>query len=295
MTAQFLESIIKRKYRFLSDTEKKVADHLLAIQDVLVTKTIANLADETGVSQATIFKLVKKLGFKGFQDFKINIAAHSSTSTDPTLVAYHDIVPTDNSYQVAVKVINSNILALQNLIPQLDQTKIDNTLNYIYESNFLHFFGIGGSSVVAYDAYQKFTRTNYRCDYVSDYHLQLMEATKFTAGDLAFVFTHSGESIETLKLAKAIARSGATLIVLTGNPYSEIANLADETLTVYSEESKYRTESLSSRILYLTLMDSLYINLLLHDEEKGNEAITKIRDTLADSKTNEIYRNKPYR
>lgn len=289
MSNHYLESTIKRNYRFFSDTEKKVADYLVKNPDDLVNKTIANLADETGVSQATIFKLVKKLGFKGFQDFKISIATNSSNDSDPALIAYNDVTPEDTSYEIAVKVINSNILALQNLPPQLDQEKLDHTLARIYQSKFLHFFGIGGSSVIAYDAYQKFTRTEYRCDYISDYHLQLMTATKFTKDDTAFVFSHSGQSLETLKLAKIIAKTDATLIFLTGNPYSEIVSLADETLTVYSEESKYRTESLTSRILYLTLMDTLYINLTLHDEKKGQKAIKKIRNALSESKTKGPY------
>lgn len=289
MSNHYLESTIKRNYRFFSDTEKKVADYLLKNPDDLVNKTIANLSDETSVSQATIFKLVKKLGFKGFQDFKINVASNSSNDSDPALIAYNDIKPEDSSYEIAVKVINSNILALQHLPAQLDQAKLDNSLERIYQSKFLHFFGIGGSSVIAYDAYQKFTRTNYRCDYISDYHLQLMAATKLTKEDTAFVFSHSGQSLETLKLAKIIAKTGATLIFLTGNPYSEIASLADETLTVYSEESKYRTESLTARILYLTLMDTLYINLMLHDERKGQEAIKKIRNALSESKTRKTY------
>lgn len=290
MPNNYLENRIRRSYRFLSETEKKAADYLLEIQNNLVTKTIANLADETGVSQATIFKLVKKLGFDGFQDFKINIAANSSsTISNPSLIAYNDITSSDTSYEIAMKVINSNLAAIQNLVPQINKKKLDHILEMVYESRTIHFFGIGGSSVVAFDSYQKFVRTNFRCNYIMDFHLQLMYTTKFTSDDVVFLFSHSGQSIETLNLAKAVAKSGAKLIVLTGNPHSEMAHLADEALTIYSEESKYRTESLASRILYLTMMDTIYVNLMLHDETKGKESMKRIRSVLTVSKTDSDY------
>lgn len=290
MPNNYLETTIKRNYRFFSETEKKVADYLLKTQEDLVTKTIANLADETGVSQATIFKFVKKLGFKGFQDFKISVAANSSVGVpDPSLIAYNDITPEDSSYEIAMKVVNSNILAMKNLIPQIDKEKLEKALQILKKTKTVHFFGTGGSSVVAYDSYQKFLRTKYRCEFIMDFHMQLMSVTKLTAEDTAFVFSHSGQSIETLKLAQAIKDTPAKLIVLTGNPHSELAHLADESITVYTEESKYRTESLSSRILYLTWMDTIYINLTLQEELHGQKSMEAIRKALSVSKTDSDY------
>lgn len=159
----------------------------------------------------------------------------------------------------------------------------------VYPSQMIHFFGSGGSSVLAYDSYQKFIRTKYRCDYIMDFHVQLINASKFTKDDVVFLFSHSGQSVETLKLAQAIADTEAKIIALTGNPQSSLAKLADVTITVYSEESKFRTESLASRILYLTIMDILYVNLMLHDETQSKKSMQKIRSILSVSKTDSNY------
>ncbi|GAA3020242.1 MurR/RpiR family transcriptional regulator [Tetragenococcus solitarius] len=290
MVETYLTKIIKQHYHTFSDTEKKVADYFLEIGNNAVAKTIANISDDIEVSQATIFKFVKKIGFNGFQDFKISIARNANSSViDPSIIAYTDIDENDSSYQIASKVINANIASINNFMQSITEEKLDNILSMIYNSETIHFFGIGGSSVIAFDSYQKFLRTKYSCDYIFDYHLQLMYTTKLTDKDLIFLFSHSGQSIETLNLAKEIAKTSAKLVVLTGNSTSELINLADETIIAYSEESKFRTESLSARILYLSLMDIFYVNVMYHDNVDSYKSMDNIRSALSVSKTDNDY------
>ncbi|WP_207942133.1 hypothetical protein DOK78_002936 [Enterococcus sp. DIV2402] len=286
----YLMNKISQEYRFYSDTEKKVADYFRQNSNELIKKTITHLSDEIGVSQTTIFKFVKKLGFDGFQDFKISLAVHSKSSdSDSVLTAYTDITPQDTSDEVATKVLNSNIKSMNYLINSMSKEKLDNVLTMIQKCNYIHFFGIGGSSVIAYDSYQKFLRTKYRCDFTFDYHLQLMNATKLKEDDVVFLFSHSGQSVETLNFAQEVSKSQAKLIVLTGNPYSDLVRLSDESFTIYSEESKFRTESLSSRILYLTVMDIIYVNLMYQDDKVAQTSMSKIRSILSTSKTESDY------
>lgn len=286
----YLKNRISHEYRFYSPTEQKVADYFIENADVLIKKTIVNLSDEIGVSQTTIFKFVKKLGFDGFQDFKISLAVNSnSEAPDPMLTAYTDITAEDNSLEIATKVINSNVNFMKYLNHSLSKEKLDTILSMILECNHVHFFGVGGSSVIAYDSYQKFLRTKYRTDFVADYHLQLMNASKFTKEDIVFIFSHSGQSVETLNFAQQVAKGDCKIIVLTGNPYSKLVQLADESITIYSEESKFRTESLSSRILYLTVMDIIYVNLMYHDDKVAQQSMNKIRAILSTSKTDSNY------
>lgn len=285
----FLIDKITREYRFYSDVEKKVADYFLENSTILMKQTIAKLSEEIGVSQTTIFKFVKKLGFDGFQDFKISLAMNQKSDASPVLTAYTDITNKDKSIEIANKLIDSNIKSMQYLARSISQEKIDNVTSLIENSEFIHFLGLGGSSVVAYDGYQKFLRTAYRTDFTFDYHLQLMSITKFTNKDIVFIFSHSGQSVETLNLAEKIAETEANLIVLTGNPNTELVKLADESITIYSEESKFRTESLSSRILYLTVMDIIYVNLMYKNEKNSLKSMNKIRSVLAISKNDNNY------
>ncbi|AXY24884.1 RpiR family phosphosugar-binding transcriptional regulator [Suicoccus acidiformans] len=280
---RYLKLLIRNNSHLFSKSEDILAKYFLELSDELVNKTIAKLSNETGVSQTTIFNFVKKLGFEGFQDFKITLAAHTSTDEIPdnSLAIYSDVSQGDTFEEMAHKVIQFNQLSLNILKDTLEIERITHIIELIKNKQNLYFLGQGGSSVVAYDAYHKFLRTKYSCNYIHDYHFQLITATKLTKKDIVFLFSHSGMTIETLNLAKQIAKTEAVVITLTGNPGSELMNYSDETIIVISDEAQFRAESLTSRILYLTVMDIIYTIVMYSDEEINMQSFDKIRGAIS--------------
>ena len=65
---------LKSEYKDFSNSEKKVADYILLNEEVVPFKTIYEIADRVNVSVPTISRLVKKIGYGSFKDFKIDLA-----------------------------------------------------------------------------------------------------------------------------------------------------------------------------------------------------------------------------
>ncbi|GCF95363.1 RpiR family transcriptional regulator [Enterococcus florum] len=290
MKNHYLDQRIRIKRPNLSDTEQKISDYIVHSEETLAHKTLEELSTEIGVSQSSVYQFVKKIGYSGFQDFKIDIARHSNFQPHYQTVDYmngvDDITAEDSSIDIAKKVLQANLQSLTSSTQFLTQELLDNALALIYPAKTLHFFGQGGSTIVAFDSFHKFIRTKYRCNYVFDYHIQLSFATKLTSEDCVFIFSHSGQTIESINLARQIKKTPAKIITLTGNSGSELASLSDESIIVVTEESLFRTESLSSRICYLSIMDILYTNVMHHDYDRNIESIKKIRDNIGTTKTN---------
>lgn len=116
--------------------------------------------------------------------------------------------------------------------------------------------------------------------------MQLSFVTKLTSEDCVFIFSHSGQTKESVNLARQIKKTSAKIIVLTGNSGSELVTLANQAIIVLTEETLFRTESLASRISYLTVMDILYTNVMHHNYDQNIESIKKIRDNISTTKTN---------
>ncbi|MCX2455148.1 MurR/RpiR family transcriptional regulator [Lacticaseibacillus nasuensis] len=285
MAFSYLESLIRRKVVNSTETDRKITAYLLTTDSRVVNLTITQLADRCGVSETSIYKYVKKLGFSGYQDFKIRVASnlHRQTPHD-NISAAVNITNQDAPITIAKKVIQSNIDLLSDFNDFLGADKLERTLALMYPAETFHFFGQGGSDVVAFDAYHKFLRTRYRCQYVADYHLQLTDATKVGTHDVAFLFSHSGATKETVRVAQVLKQAGCKLITLTGSPGSELAQLADISYILFTEEVAIGAEALTSRILYTTLTDILYLNLMYHDETANRQATDKIRAALRPSK-----------
>lgn len=252
----------------------------------IVNKTLSNLADDTGFSEATIFKFVKKIGYDGFPNFKISVASNFRTIEERKneLAVFSDVSKKDSSYTIAQKLVYSNKVALDNMVESLDETKINLALSLISDSRVLHFFGQGASSVIALDSYHKFLRTEFHCNYIFDYHMQLSYATKLGPNDCVFLFSHSGETIETIEVAKILCANHVKIIVLTGNHHTDLVKLSTVAFIVDSEESVFQSETLTSRILYMTIIDILYVAMMYHDEAKNKESLERIRKALAITK-----------
>lgn len=287
MAVNYLEKLLRNRLKGFSEAEKNIAEHFISLGNAVVNKTLSELSNDIGVSESTIFKFVKKIGFEGFQDFKISVASNSRTSEERSheIVVFADISSSDSAYVIAQKIVNSNKFLLENLLHSLNEDQLNQALKLIYPSKSVHFFGQGASSVIALDSYHKFLRTKLPCNYVADYHMQLSHVTKLGTDDCVFLFSHSGETIETIEIAKILRENQVKIITLTGNDNSELVKLSDVSFVVYSEESAFRSESLTARILYLTIIDIIYVAVMYHDEAKNKHSLESIRKALTITKT----------
>lgn len=283
MPYNYLETLIRPYQKSLNNTETTIAEHMIELGSEVVNKTLANLADETGLSEATIFKFVKKIGFSGFQNFKISVASNFRTFEERSnqMIVFSDISETDSPFVIAQKVVHTNVGLLENLIATLDEELLNKALDLLTSSETINFFGQGASSIVAYDSYHKFLRTKFHCQYAQDYHIQLTYATKLGPNDCAILFSHSGNTKETIEVAKILYENNVKIIVLTGDPTSELVKLSTAAFVVLSKESTFRSETLTSRLVYLTIIDIIYTSIMYADEQQNRKALLDIRKALS--------------
>lgn len=269
MFFNYIKKVIQPYMNSFNTTEKKIAEYFINNEQMLINKTISELSADIGVSDSTIFKFVKKIGFDGFQDFKISLASNYKMNNDDLedTKVFSDINKDDSMHEILKKVIMPKVFLLEYLLDTLDENLIEASIDLIHESKMIFFGGIGGSSVIAYDSYHKFLRTRYQCNYIADIDMQYTYAKKMNNNYLAFLFSHSGTTQETIDLAKSLKESGVKIISLTGNYGTTLEEISDITFVVSSDESTLKSETLTSRILYTTIMDILYIIIMYRDNE----------------------------
>lgn len=65
----------------LRRSERKVADYVLANPSKTINESLTTLADAIGVSQPTVIRFCRAIGYEGFKDFKINLAQSLASNT----------------------------------------------------------------------------------------------------------------------------------------------------------------------------------------------------------------------
>ena len=67
-------SVITGMYDKISQAEKKIADFILNHIDDAVNSNVSELANHSGVSDATVVRTCQKLGLAGYQELKLTLA-----------------------------------------------------------------------------------------------------------------------------------------------------------------------------------------------------------------------------
>ena len=99
--------------------------------------------------------------------------------------------------------------------------------------------------------------------------------------DLAIGISYSGvteEPVNSLKIAK---QYGATTLCITNNSRSIITHYADIVLCTASYETDYISESMVSRIAQLSIIDMLFLGVMLQDYEKYTGILSDMNSLLS--------------
>ncbi|KIY22721.1 MurR/RpiR family transcriptional regulator [Mesobacillus subterraneus] len=269
---------IKAIYPSLSVKEKVVADYILQNTVEIIHLSITEFAEYASVAEATIFRFCKRLGFRGYQAFKIALA---SELVEPIKNIHEEIMEQDDVGTLAEKVFAGHMEAMKETLNLLDAKVLERIVEILSQASRIDFFGSGGSSAIAMDAYHKFLRTGIHCNAHSDGHQQIISAALLGPGQAAIGISHSGSNkdvTEALKVAKA---NGAATIAITGHYKSPLSKQADHVLYTTSRETLFRSEALASRLVQLSLMDVLHVAVSVRRQEQTLENLQKIREAIS--------------
>lgn len=239
-----------------NQTEQKLVSYIINNMSAAAQDTIQSMAEKSSVSTASISRFVKKIGFNSYRDFSVNLASYQRSK--PPVDLFGEITDDDNTKEITRKVFSGAQNALTMTLDSLSVDKLDQALDWLISAKRVGFFGIGGSSIVAFNAYHKFLRTPIDVISHQDYDIQLMQAVKLTPQDTAVVISHSGRNDDTLFLAQKLKENNVPFIAITSFPDSPLAKMADIALFSLAEEVNYRSESMSSLIAQLTFVDTLF-------------------------------------
>ena len=261
----------------LPQAEKKAAEYVLAEPRNVIHYNITELARRSGVSQAAIVRLCRRIGMKGFQEFKLRLSQDVFRISDerflPDLELESDMEPA----LVVKGVIGGIHRSMDRLETLCDVHLLGRAAELIRKARLTCIFGIGASGLVAQDMYQKLVRIGIPCSAPLDTDLQITAACNLLKEDTALIISYSGESSAMLTVGEWARKKGASVITLTRETSNTLRSYADAALLVPSTEQILRPGAMTSRISQLAVIDMLYSLLL---SRNLNTAIHALEETL---------------
>lgn len=248
-----LINITNNKTR-LSDSNlaKEVLKNFNQIPDLSIEK----LSENCYVSQPTMTRFIKKLGYKNYAQFKRHVTSVSSINNSETVEDLYNINSEDIVGSHLSKVINS----LTETANQVDQSQFTKACKDINEANRLAIVGIDYSQVVAFDTQLRFARYDKLLETAvsSKEQLDLIESLK--EEDILIILSVSGVTKGLANVVKYL-EPGVRCILITSNPNPSILNCHSNTtiLNISTIADQKTSTSQTGRLNLLFAIDLLYI------------------------------------
>lgn len=252
----------------LSMAERAVLDYLIENKSVLKDFSVEKIAEAAYTSPASVVRMCKKLGYKGFKDFKIDFILANAKVEVPENKEYFDVVLTKDSH-CGQSAIENNIKVLEDTLKLYDEETVSKAAELIMGARKILIFGKGSSFLVCKDLEMKLRRINKFCIAQGESHDQLVDATFISQKDVIIFVSNSGKTKEIISAALLAKENKAKIISITKIGSSMLADLSDVVLYTSSLEGEFRSAAMTSRISQMCMIDALFARCAYVDIDRS--------------------------
>lgn len=222
--------------------------------------TLADVARESSVSDATVLRFCRAIGYQNWLEFKIDLTQSVPNLPEQIL---DKVVEGDSAGTIAKKVFHTSIQALNDTMAILDETGFKKALKLINQAKRILLIGVGTSVPMVNEMHNRFLRLGLNCCAQTDSYIQVVQSALLTSKDLVIAISQTGDSGDPLRTISLAKSNGCTVIVITGNTASKLTEYADVVLLSVSHET--RVETIASRIAQYALIHAIYVGLAMQN------------------------------
>ncbi len=271
---------ISHSYYELTAAEKKVADYVVKNHDRTQYLSIGELAEESGVAEATVSRFCRRLGYKGYNAFKLAIA--NAGAPRPPAAVDKAALENGDLVSLARALYEEETAAMLQTLSQLSPESIDRAAEVLLSAEKVLCMGQGGSMILALEAAHLFSVYAGKFIAISDSHMQAIYSSTLSEKDAVLFFSYSGATRDMMDTLSIVRRQGARSVLITRFPRSPGAALADVVLQCGSNEGPLQHGSVPARIAQLFLLDILFTRVCRDAPDACRENRQRIAEALAE-------------
>ncbi|QEH17729.1 MurR/RpiR family transcriptional regulator [Histophilus somni] len=257
-------------YDSITKTEKRIATTVLSSPELLGQNSLAEIAQQFDVGEATFIRFCRTLGFKGFTDFKLQLSIELATKDrQSNSLLETDISKFDGTSQIAEKLQNVIHNVISETVNLLDFAQLEKVVELMRVSKRIFLFGVGSSGLTAEEAKNKLMRIGLHVDATSNNHFMYMQAALMNSSDIVIGISHSGYSKETVQALNIAKKNGAVTVALTHNLRSPITMVSDYVLINGNRQGQLQGDSIGTKIAQLFVLDLIYTLIVQAEEESA--------------------------
>ena len=242
-----------------SPTQQKLGEFVLSDPAKVLYFTITELARESETSEASVTRLCRTLGCKGYTEFKMALAL--DVQRDQAPVAQGDRVD---------EVVEESVLALRDTARLLDRDMLLQAAQALHQARSVYIYGVAASAIVGDYLHYKLLRLGKPAQLLSDMHRASMSATTLGKEDLVVAISSSGSTRDLLHVVKLARKRGARVLALSNTPRSPLASISDMQLVAAKPEGPLSAGAMNAKVGVMLLVELLATTLISLDNRYGD-------------------------
>ncbi|HIY29570.1 MAG TPA: MurR/RpiR family transcriptional regulator [Candidatus Mediterraneibacter avicola] len=274
----YITKQIEAGYGDLRRSEKQAADYILSHMEEAADLPLDRLAYSAKVSQPTVLRMLKALGFNGYKDFRYQLVAELARETDrekPDQIMYgYTLSRQDTLEEIPIKMAATTQRMMEETLKNFSGKNYQKAVQKLKKARLIDIYSVENSEVTAMDLLTKLLYLGLPCRHFSDYYFQRISAGSLTSEDVAVGISYSGESKDTVDVMRTARKAGACTIVITNFRDSTIAKYAD-ILICTSQEQFFYGDAIFSRTTQLLIVDMIYMGIIASDYERYVEQLNR--------------------
>lgn len=243
-----------------STTEKTIATYILSNREDVLDMSTTSLAKKTFSSPATITRLCQKMGYKGFNDFKIALSAQSHIIYENSKInANFPFGKDDNISEIMNNVAKLSKEAISNTVANINLLTLSEVVHILDKAEVIDIYGVSGPLRIATDFQYKMFRIGKNVQIAPMVNEQLFQAAQSNSDHCAILISYSGETNEVVDSAKILKLRKVPMIAITSIGKSRLSKMCDYRLYLDSREQIYsKVSTLVSTMSIHILLDIIY-------------------------------------
>lgn len=238
----------------LTVSENEIAQYVIHNADKVVTSTITAIAQSTDTSEASINRFCKKIGFKGFNSFKIALAQenfYNSMKEEPNM---------DEGFISSVSRDYRHMLV--NTSAMLDEVVVKQAATALAHAERVYIFSLAFTELVAQELEFKLSMVGIHAksaSHVSDIKLC---ASNVGPNDLVIVIVPTLLVRELYHAITLCKDKGAQIVTITSYDSPKLSVLVDYKFIISDKIITQNSISISNNITFLYVTDVIYSTML---------------------------------
>ncbi|EKM0375333.1 MurR/RpiR family transcriptional regulator [Cronobacter turicensis] len=246
---------LRQELSGFSPTQRKLGEYVLGDPARVLYLTITELARESDTSEASVTRLCRTLGCKGYTEFKMALA----------LDVQRGQAPRAQNGDALDALVEESVQALRDTAQLLDRAMLERAAQALHQAGSVQIYGVAASAIIGEYLHYKLLRLGKPAHLFSDMHRASMNATTLGERDLVVAISSSGSTRDLLHAVKLARKAGAPVLTLSNTPRSPLASISGMLLVAAKPEGPLNAGALNAKVGAMLLVELLTASLIASD------------------------------